>query len=82
MRINTDSDFMLVRELAQRTGFRDKSIYTWHSANSGPLSGILCKVGGRLGCWRADYDLWVASQRRLQPPKPSSCGNARGSIRA
>ena len=42
--IDSVSDFMLVPEIAQRMKFRDKSIYTWHSSNSGPL-GKLCAGG-------------------------------------
>ncbi len=62
------SDFITAAELASLTGFQLKSVYNWHSSNSGPLASILVKVGGRLGAWRADYETWRDSQRRLQSP--------------
>jgi predicted DNA-binding transcriptional regulator AlpA len=61
------SDFITATDLAKLTGFERKSIYNWHSANSGPLRTILVKVGGRLGCWREDFEIWKGSQRRLTP---------------
>jgi predicted DNA-binding transcriptional regulator AlpA len=61
------SDFIAATELARLTGFERKSIYNWHSAGSGPLNSILVKVGGRLGCWRSDYEQWRDAQRRLKP---------------
>jgi predicted DNA-binding transcriptional regulator AlpA len=59
------SDFISATELASLTGFKLKSIHNWNSTGAGPLAPILVKLGGRLGCWRADYDLWVQSQRKL-----------------
>jgi predicted DNA-binding transcriptional regulator AlpA len=63
----TQSDFIAATELATLVGVERKSIYNWHSAGSGPLNSILVKVGGRLGCWRSDYEQWRDSQRRLKP---------------
>ena len=59
------SSFMPVRELSQETNYAPKSIYNQHSRGRGALAPILVKVGGKLGVWRADYDIWVKSQRRL-----------------
>jgi hypothetical protein len=64
------SDFIPVSELARLTCVPLKSLYNEHSSGRGALAPILTKIGGRLGCWRADYDLWVASQRRLRSPAP------------
>jgi predicted DNA-binding transcriptional regulator AlpA len=62
-------DFIAASELSQLTGLAINTLYTQHARKRGPLAGILCKLGNRrLGCWRADYDLWVASQRRLKSP--------------
>jgi hypothetical protein len=65
--MNAESDFMVVPALAAATSFKPKSIYNQHSSGRGPLAPILVKVGGRLGCWRADYEAWKASQRRMIP---------------
>jgi predicted DNA-binding transcriptional regulator AlpA len=56
---------MDVTSLAEETPFKRKSIYNQHSSGKGPLAPILVKLGGRLGCWRADYEAWKASQRRF-----------------
>lgn len=61
------SDFILAVELSERTAKSIKSIYNEHSAGRGPLAPILCKLGGRLGCWRSDYENWLETQQRLPP---------------
>jgi hypothetical protein len=70
--MKTQSDFITVTELATLTGFEPKSLYNWHSAGTGPLFSILVKVGGRLGVWRADYEIWRDSQRKLKPVRRRS----------
>lgn len=60
-----NSDFISAAELAKLTGFNRKTVYNQHSQGRGPLASILVKVGGRLGCWRADYEQWRDGQRRL-----------------
>lgn len=63
------SDFIAADELSRMTGLAVNTIYGQFARGDGPLSEILCKLGNRrLGCWRADYELWVASQRRLKDP--------------
>jgi hypothetical protein len=62
------SSFMLVPEIEQETTFAKKSVYNMHSSGHGPLAEILCKVGGKLGCWREDFDIWKAARRRLKTP--------------
>jgi predicted DNA-binding transcriptional regulator AlpA len=65
----TDADFIPVEQLSQLTSLAVNTLYGQYQRKRGPLAGILCKLGNRrLGCWRADYDLWVASQRRLKSP--------------
>lgn len=59
------SDFIPVAELSELTAISIKTLYNGHSAGSGPLAPILCKLGGRLGCWRSDYESWVGKQRRM-----------------
>jgi predicted DNA-binding transcriptional regulator AlpA len=63
--MRAESDFISATELAHLTGFARKSLYTWHSANSGPLVPILTKIGGRLGAWRHDYEAWKNAQRKM-----------------
>jgi predicted DNA-binding transcriptional regulator AlpA len=60
-----ESDFIPVSELAALTGYSKKVFYNSHCAQRGPLHEILVKLGGRLGCWRADYIEWRSLQRRL-----------------
>jgi hypothetical protein len=65
----TKSEFISIEELSALTGFAPSTIRNAHLAKRGPLAGILCKLGNRrLGCWRADYELWRTSQRRLKDP--------------
>jgi hypothetical protein len=66
------SSFMPVQELSQETNYAPKSIYNQHSRGRGALAPILVKVGGKLGAWRADYDIWVKLQRRMNSEPPSS----------
>jgi predicted DNA-binding transcriptional regulator AlpA len=63
--LSDQPDFIAATELARLTGFQRKSIYNWHCAKSGPLKSILVKVGGRLGCWRSDYESWRDAQLKL-----------------
>lgn len=64
--MDTQSDFIPVAELARRTGYDPKTFYNQHSRGDGPFAGILTKLGGRLGCWRDDYEAFVARARRLK----------------
>ena len=59
------SDFIFVSELSKRTGLPGGSIYNQHSSGRGALAPILVKLGGRLGCWREDYEAFKQSRRRL-----------------
>lgn len=82
-RSQTVSDWIPVAELAALTGRRPKSLYNDHSAGRGPFATILTKLGGRLGCWRDDYEALKAEQRRLpvqdvdHPARSASIGTAR-----
>jgi hypothetical protein len=60
-------DFIPISELAKLTCFEPKTLYNQHSTGAGPLAAILVRLGGRLGVWRADYELWRDAQRRLKP---------------
>jgi len=62
------TDFLSVVQLAELTGFTPKTIYHQNSTRHGALVPILCKLGRRLGAWRADYAAWVAQQRKLPDP--------------
>lgn len=66
MSAEREADFLTVAELSRRTGIKLKTLYNTHSSGSGPLVEILTKLGSRLGAWRADYELWVAAQRRMK----------------
>ncbi|HEY0941904.1 MAG TPA: hypothetical protein VGE08_17560 [Steroidobacter sp.] len=59
------SDFIPAQELSKLTGRSLKTIYNEHSTGKGPLAPILTKFGDRLGVWRADYEAFKASQRKL-----------------
>jgi predicted DNA-binding transcriptional regulator AlpA len=61
------SDFIPASELAKLIGVSRKTILNSRCSGTGPLTPILTKVGGRLGAWRADYEQWRDSQRRLKP---------------
>lgn len=54
-------------ELQALTGFTADSVRTQHSTGRGALVPILTKFGERLGVWEADWDTFVASQRKLRP---------------
>jgi hypothetical protein len=60
-----EADFIPVRQLSELTGTPVKTLYNSHCAQRGPLHEILVKLGGRLGCWRADYIEWRDRQRKL-----------------
>jgi hypothetical protein len=63
------SDFIHLPELTALTGFAPSTIRNSHLTKRGPLAGIICKLGNkRLGCWRQDFEIWKASQRRLKDP--------------
>jgi predicted DNA-binding transcriptional regulator AlpA len=62
------ADFLDATELSLLLGIPRRTLYNQKSSGSGPLAPILVKLGGRLGCWRADYDVWVQSQRKLSVP--------------
>jgi len=59
------SDFIKAGELSKLTGFSVHSFYNQHARQCGPMSSILTKLGGKLGAWRLDYEVWMRSQRRL-----------------
>lgn len=60
------SDFIPVSELARLTGRRVTTLYNDNCKGSGPLAPIMTKFGGRIGVWRADYEMWRDSQRKLK----------------
>lgn len=59
------SDFIPATELSELTGRKLKTLYNEHSTGRGPLAPILTKFGDRLGVWRADYEQFKDSQRKL-----------------
>ena len=59
------SDFIPLSELTQLTGLSKKTLYNVSSSGRGPMAEILSKLGGRLGSWRQDYELWRDAQRKL-----------------
>jgi hypothetical protein len=61
-----EPDFIPVARLSELTTIERKSLYNSHSSGRGPLAEILCKLGGRLGAWRCDYEEYVAIKRRLK----------------
>jgi predicted DNA-binding transcriptional regulator AlpA len=61
-----EPDFIPVAELARLTGYSRKVFYNSHCAGAGPLAEILTKLGGRLGSWRTDYEVWRDRQRKLR----------------
>jgi len=71
-----DRDFLPAIELERLTGVAVKTQYNVHYYGKGPLVEILTKCGGRLGAWRADYEIWRDSQRRLQSPQGSDSARA------
>lgn len=68
----SEPDFIPVDRLCHLTGYRLKTLYIAHSLGKGPLVPILTKLGGRLGAWRADYELWRDAQRKITACKASS----------
>lgn len=60
-------DFIPLGTLSKLLHTKPKTLYNQHASRSGPLASILTKLGGRLGCWREDYEAWKAKQRRLRP---------------
>jgi hypothetical protein len=65
-------DFLPVADLAIRTGYSKQALYDTHCRGVGPLAEILTKLGGRLGAWRGDYEVWVAKQRKLPDARQDS----------
>jgi len=62
------ADFIVAAELAELTGIRLKTLYNQNSSGTGPLAGILCKLGNKkLGAWRSDYEQWRDAQLKLKP---------------
>jgi hypothetical protein len=59
-------DFIRVNDLSGLTGVNIKTLYNAHCSGTGPLSEILTKMGGRLGAWRPDYQVWLNRQRKLR----------------
>jgi hypothetical protein len=59
------SDFIGTEELSQLSTYTVNAIYAQYARKSGALFPILTKLGSRLGCWRADYEAFKRSQRRL-----------------
>ena len=69
--------FITIQELASDHGgltpFAIQTLYTSHALGVGPLSSILQKWHGRVGCFRTDFEQEVQSLRRLAaPPVPRS----------
>lgn len=62
------SDWIPSNELTELTGVPRRTLYNQHSTRTGALAPILTKFGGRLGAWRADYEVWKDAQRKLKPP--------------
>lgn len=60
------TDWMPCEEISRETDYTRKALYNQHYTRRGSLAGILTKVGGRLGCWRADYEIWRDQQRKLR----------------
>jgi hypothetical protein len=74
------SDFMSIDEIAAATTFSPKSLYNQHSSGSGAFACLLTKIGGRVGCWRSDYELWIAAQRRITAETVLAPSRARGRV--
>lgn len=70
------SDWIPVEELARLSRRGQRTLYNDFSGGRGPFKEILTKLGGRLGCWRADYEALVAQQHRF-PPGPSAIASDR-----
>ena len=66
----SQSDFITLAELSALTGYSKKALYNASSSGRGPMVEILSKLGGRLGSWRADYELWRDAQRKLPSANP------------
>lgn len=62
-------DWIPAEQLERLTNVRLKTQYNQHSSGTGALAPILTKLGGRLGCWRSDYDVWRDAQLKLKPSK-------------
>lgn len=60
------SDFIGTAELSKLTNIAVKTLHNQHSTHSGPLAAILTRFGGRVGCWRKDYELFVEQRRKLK----------------
>jgi hypothetical protein len=65
----SQSDFMDLAELSQCSGLSQQTLYNQRH-RGGVLAPILTKFGGRIGAWRADWEVYKASQRRL-PAAPA-----------
>jgi hypothetical protein len=59
-------EFMPLDELSAASTYAPNSLRNQHASGRGPLAPILTRFGGKLGCWRCDWDALVASQRRLK----------------
>ena len=65
----SDADFIPVEQLSTLTTLAVNTLYGQYQTKQGALAPILCKLGTRkLGVWRRDYEVWLASQRRLKDP--------------
>ena len=64
------NEFVPLLELAELSGLAPRTIYNQRH-RGGHLASILTKFGGRVGCWRADWEQYKAAQRRL----PAEGGN-------
>lgn len=61
----TEPDFIPAAKICELQCYAKKSLYHQFQTGEWPLAAILVKVGGRLGCWRTDYEQWLAAQRKL-----------------
>lgn len=73
MTVEREPDFIPVLELSRRTGFSVGGLRNQLYSGKGPLAPILCRLGGRVGCWTADYKQWTDSQRKFVDTRPHGC---------
>jgi hypothetical protein len=59
------ADFMPLVELARLLGYSPNAVYAQWANQVGVLVPILTKLGGKVGCWREDYESFKRSRRRL-----------------
>lgn len=60
-----ENDWIPLEELSQLSTYGVNSMRNMHARKSGPLASILCKFGGKLGCWRSDWESYKRANRKL-----------------